>query len=80
MINSTEIVYLVQHLNKGDAIYDKNSRILGYFTGYNTRSGVNSYGSVNLRKASGELCWVSGKAVFITGIGVKFVDSYKICR
>jgi len=73
-----QIVYLVNKIMNGDLIYDKNGVIIGYWTGYSTKPGVNSNGHVEINNKAGESYWVEGEAFFQVGFGLKFVADYII--
>lgn len=75
-MNAKEIVYCVQSVKTGEPIYDCNSALIGYFTGYSTRPTANSTGSVEFEVANGNTGWISGKAVYVVGMGLKFVENY----
>lgn len=75
-MDSTEIVYLVRFIKAGEIIYDKNGVILGEFTGYNTRPTYKSNGSIEIKRDNKNM-WVSGKAVYIPCMGLKFTEDFK---
>lgn len=75
-MDAKEIVYCIQTVKVGEPIYDKDTSIIGYFTGYSTKPTANSTGSVQFEVANGNTGWISGKAVYIVGIGLKMVEDY----
>ena len=79
-MNAKEIVYCVQSVKAGELIYDKDAAVIGYFTGYSTRPTANSTGSVEFEVGNGNTGWISGKAVYVVGMGVKMVEDYLYYR
>ncbi len=75
-MNAKQIVYLTQHIRQGELIYDKDASIIGYFTGYSTSPTAKSRGSIQYEVANGNTGWISGNAVYIKGLGVKFTEDY----
>jgi len=75
-MDAKEIVYCVQTAKVGEPIYDKDAFIIGYFTGYSTKPTANSTGSVQFEVSNGNTGWISGKAVYIVGMGLKMVEDY----
>ena len=55
-----------------------DGKFIGTFTGYNTRPTDTSNGSIECSETNNQSIWVSGKAVFIYGLGVKFVEDFSI--
>lgn len=78
-MDSTQIVYLVKFIKSGETIYDKDGTCLGKFSGYNTRPGCNSPGSIEIIKSDNTNQWINGRAVYIPCMGLKFVEDYNIC-
>ena len=58
----------------GELIYDKDSAIIGYFIGYSTKPTAKS--PIQYEMANGDTGWISGNAVYIEGLGVKFTEDY----
>jgi|TARA_R110001592_G_scaffold113279_1_gene312313 hypothetical protein len=77
-MDSLQIVYLTSVENIHSSVYDMDGAFLGYFSGYNTKPGVNSEGSIEIIVDSGENMWVNGRAKYIFGFGFKFVEKYQI--
>lgn len=77
-MNSVEIVYLSDRVCVGELVYDKDSSIIGYFTGFDARPNADSYGAIECENTSGKVYWVSGRAEHVVGVGLKFVDDYHI--
>jgi hypothetical protein len=77
-MNATQEVNLLENMGKGELVYDKDSSVIGYFTSYNPNSSGDSVGSIECENSQGESYWISGNAVYISGIGLKFVEDYKV--
>jgi hypothetical protein len=75
-MNAKQIVYLAHHISEGELIYDKDAAIIGYFTGFSTSPTAKSRGSIQYEVVTGDTGWVSGNAVYVKGLGVKFTDDY----
>jgi hypothetical protein len=75
-MNAKQIVYLAHHISEGELIYDKDAAIIGYFTGFSTSPTAKSRGSIQYEVVNGDTGWVSGNAVYVKGLGVKFTDDY----
>ena len=79
-MNSIQVYYLTGHIKTGDQIYDVKGEPIGQFTGYCLRpgAGIEQNGAVECVKNNGEHLFIEGKAVFVEGIGIKFVEEYLI--
>ena len=79
-MNSQQVYYLTNNIKTGDLIYDINGESIGKFTGYCLRPGTGpeQNGAVECLKNTGENLFIEGNAVFIEGMGIKFVEDYKV--
>lgn len=79
-MDSLHITYHAEtNIKKGESVYDKNGKIIGYYTGYTLRPTYKSNGGMEIKlKENNEIIWISGECVFIHGLGVKFVENYDI--
>ena len=75
-LNSKEIYYLDR--TRGLSIIDVHNNIIGFHSGYAAiaHNGT-SIGKVRIID-NNEGKWISGKAVRIQGMGIKFVENYII--
>ena len=87
-MDSLHIIYHAEtNIKKGEPVYDKNGKIIGYYTGYTLRPTYKSNGGMQIKlkensmlrqRENSENIWISGECVFIHGFGVKFVENYDI--
>ena len=79
-MDSLHIIYHAEtNIKKSEPVYDKNGKIIGYYTGYTLRPTYKSNGGMEIKlKENNENIWISGECVFIHGFGVKFVENYDI--
>lgn len=77
-MNAKQEVSVLENMGKGDLVYDKYGSIIGYFTSYNPKSSSDSLGSIECENSQGESYWISGNAVYISCVGLKFIEDYKV--
>tara|TARA_B110000977_G_scaffold167857_1_gene216704 strand:+ start:109 stop:348 length:240 start_codon:yes stop_codon:yes gene_type:complete len=77
-MEAVNIISLLDNINKGDRIHDMDGNYIGSFTGYNTRGTFGTCGAIECHDSNNRSIWVRGKAVFIFGLGVKFVENFSI--
>ena len=79
-MNSIQVYYLTRNIKTGDKIYDIKGESIGEFTGYCLRpgSGPDQNGAVECVKNNGEHLFIEGMAVFVKGMGIKFVEEYVV--
>ena len=81
-MNAKNIYYLVTKDSKNEPVYNKDGNLLGYYTGYASRATVHKVGTIQIKPAGilsaykHSSMWVHGDAVFIPGIGFKFVYDF----
>ena len=77
-MESVNILSLLSEIKIGEKIHDIDGNYIGSFTGYNTRATAHTNGSIECKDSNNRSLWVRGKAVFIYGLGVKFIENFSI--
>jgi hypothetical protein len=77
-MEAVNIISLLDKIKTGERIHDMKGNYIGSFTGFNTRPTANTNGAIECQYSDNESIWVRGKAVFIYGLGVKFVENFSI--
>ena len=81
-MNSKNIYYLTKPESKNEPVYNKDGNLLGHYTGFMTRPTSSHEGTIQISPAGilsaykHSSMWVYGDALFIHGIGFKFVDDF----
>ena len=75
-LEAKEIYYLER--TRGLSIIDNNNNIVGFHSGYAAVAHTsNSIGKIQvISNTPLNKSWISGKAVRIAGMGIKFVENY----
>ena len=78
-MNYQQVYYLTNNIKTGDLIYDIKGESIGEFTGYCLRPGTGpgQNGAIECKRKSGQQVFIEGEAVFIEGLGIKFVEEYR---
>ena len=81
-MNVRNIYYLTQPDSANEPVYNRDGNLLGHYTGFMTRPTVHKEGTIQIKPAGilseykDSSMWVYGDAVFIPGIGFKFVYDF----